>query len=252
MDGFNPETDSIEDLLEIDRWALASLSEMAKKVVRGYETYDFQVVYSALYNFCTVTLSAQYFDIIKDRLYTSAPKSHARRSAQTALYKICQDLSLLLAPILAFTADEAWENLPNQTVESVHLAEFPSVSEAVDSELLANWERIFSIRTEVLRKLEEARIEKLIGSSLEAKVKLTVDEETFDFLTPYRFDLRYIFIVSQVELFKGDAFGVEIAKAEGLKCDRCWNYSHEVGKDERYPTACERCLEALIEIEKML
>lgn len=250
LEGFNPETDSVEDLLEIDRWALASLSEVTKKVVRGYETYDFQVVYSALYNFCTVTLSAQYFDIIKDRLYTSAPKSHARRSAQTALYKICQDLSLLLAPILAFTADEAWENLPNQTVESVHLAEFPNLSETVDTQLLANWERIFEIRNAVLKKLEEARVEKLIGSGLEAKVILKTDSETTRFLIDYFNDLRFIFIVSQVEVQESDAFAVEIQKADGQKCERCWNYSVRVGESEKYPTVCERCSEALGEIEK--
>lgn len=250
LEGFNPETDSVEDLLEIDRWALASLSEVTKKVVRGYETYDFQVVYSALYNFCTVTLSAQYFDIIKDRLYTSAPKSLARRSAQTALYKICQDLSLLLAPILAFTADEAWENLPNQTVESVHLAEFPKPAETVDSQLLSNWERIFEIRNAVLKKLEEARVEKLIGSGLEAKVILKADKDTTYFLLDYFNDLRFIFIVSQVEVHESDAFAVEIQKADGQKCERCWNYSVRVGESEKYPTVCERCSEALDEIEK--
>lgn len=250
LDGFNPETDSVEDLLEIDRWALASLNDVAVKVLQGYETYDFQAVYSTIYHFCTVTLSARYFDIIKDRLYVSAPKSHQRRSAQTALYRIANDLSLLMAPILAFTADEAFENLPNQQLASVHLAEFPKVENVIETNLLDNWEKIFAIRDDVLKQLELARIEKLIGSGLEAKVKLSVDEAAFEFLTPYRFDLRYIFIVSNVELFKAESLNIEITKAEGLKCERCWNYSHEVGVSERYPTACERCAEALIEIEK--
>jgi isoleucyl-tRNA synthetase len=250
LDGFNPETDSVEDLLEIDRWALASLSNVTAKVLQGYEKYDFQVVYSALYNFCTVTLSQQYFDIIKDRLYTSAPKSHARRSAQTVLYKIADSLCRLLAPILAFTADEAFENLPNQTLESVHLAEFPTVSETDNSQLLTNWERIFEIRDVVLKKLEEARAEKLIGSGLEAKVILNVDKDTTYFLLDYFNDLRFIFIVSQVEVHESYNFSVEIHKADGAKCDRCWNYSTRVGESERYPTACERCLGALSEIEK--
>ncbi len=250
LDGFDPETDAVTNLLEIDRWALASLSELTKKVLKGYETYDFQVVYSALYNFCTVTLSQQYFDIIKDRLYTSAPKSAERRSAQTALYKIADTLCRLLAPIIAFTADEAFENLPNQPLESVHLAEFPAVSSADDSQLMANWERIFSIRDSVLKKLEEARNEKLIGSGLEAKVILNVDKDTTYFLLDYFNDLRFIFIVSQVEVHESDDFSVKILKADGVKCDRCWNYSPRVGESERYPTACERCLEALGEIEK--
>lgn len=250
LDGFDPETDAVEDLLEIDRWALASLANVTAKVVQGYEKYDFQVVYSALYNFCTVTLSAQYFDIIKDRLYTSAPKSHARRSAQTALYKIADSLCRLLAPILVFTADEAFENLPNQKVESVHLAEFPKAETADNSQLLANWERIFGIRDAVLKKLEEARIEKLIGSGLEAKVILKADKDTTYFLLDYFNDLRFIFIVSQVEVHESDAFAVEIQKADGQKCERCWNYSIRVGEWEKYPTICERCSEALSEIEK--
>jgi isoleucyl-tRNA synthetase len=251
LDGFHPETDAVEDLLEIDRWALANLADVTAKVVKGFEDYDFQIVYSTLYNFCTVTLSAQYFDIIKDRLYTSAPKSHARRSAQTALYKIAKDLSLLLAPILVFTADEVWENLPNQTMASVHLASFPPVENFDNSQLLANWERIFAVRDEVMKKLEEARNEKLIGSGLEAKVVLTVDSETFSFLSGYEKDLRYILIVSQVELVKGDKFAVEVKRADGQKCERCWNYSVRVGEFEKYPTVCERCLEALAEIEKL-
>ncbi len=136
------------------------------------KTYDFQTVYQTIYNLCTVTLSARYFDIIKDRLYIFAPKSLERRSAQTALYKMTEKLCRLLAPILVFTADEAFENLPHQKFASVHLAEFPKASEADNSQLLSDWERIFSIRDEVLKALEEARNEKLIGSGLEAKVKL--------------------------------------------------------------------------------
>lgn len=253
LEGFNPETDKVEanEMLEIDRWALASLNEMSAKVLKGYEKYDFQVVYHTLYNFCTVTLSARYFDIIKDRLYIYAPKSLERRSAQTALYEIADKLCRLVAPILAFTADEAFENLPNQTVKSVHLTEFPKAETVSNKELLGNWERIFHLRDDVLKKLEEARIEKLIGSSLEAKVILRVDKETTMFLLDYFNDLRYIFIVSQVEVHESETFGVEIQKADGEKCERCWNYSFRVGEFENYPTVCERCFEALEEIEKV-
>jgi len=252
LEDFNPETDKVAlaEMLEIDRWALASIDEAIEKVVYGFETYNFQAVYQTLYNFVTVTLSARYFDIIKDRLYIFAPKSLERRSAQTALYEIADKLSRLLAPILAFTADEAWENLPHQKLESVHLAEFPKVSGADNSQFLIDWERIFSIRDEVLKKLEEARGEKKIGSSLEAKVILTVDKETTRFLISYFEDLRYIFIVSQVEVQEGDALAVEIQKADGAKCERCWNYSLQVGKSEKYPTVCERCTAALTEIEQ--
>jgi isoleucyl-tRNA synthetase len=252
LDGFNPETDKVAlaEMLEIDRWALASLDKAAEKVLKGYEKYDFQAVYQTIYNLCTVTLSARYFDIIKDRLYIFAPKSVERRSAQTALYEITDHLCRLVAPILAFTADEAFENLPNQTVSSVHLAEFPKLAGVKDEKLLENWERIFTIRDEVLKKLEEARTAKIIGSGLEAKVILTADKETTNFLLDYYPNLRYIFIVSQIEVHEGDSFSVEIQKANGAKCERCWNYSIRVGEFSEYPTVCERCFEALDQIEQ--
>jgi isoleucyl-tRNA synthetase len=252
LDGFNPETDAVTstEMFEIDRWALASLDEATEKIWKGYESYNFQSVYQTLYNFFNVTLSARYFDILKDRLYISAPKSFERRSAQTALYEITDKLCRLLAPILAFTSDEAFENLPCQKLDSVHLAEFPKTSGTKDEQLLSNWERIFSIRDEVLKSLEAARNAKQIGSSLEAKVVLTTDKETTRFLIPYYEDLRYIFIVSQVEVHEGDALAVEIQKADGAKCERCWNYSTRVGEFEKYPTVCERCATALIQIEQ--
>lgn len=254
LDGFNPETDCVApgEMSEIDRWALAEMEEVVKKVRSGYENYDFQTVYSTLYHFCTVTLSARYFDIIKDRLYIYAPKSQKRRSAQTALFEIADKLCRLLAPILAFTADEAFENLPKQTLSSVHLAEFPQIAGDDNSEILKNWERIFSIRDEVLKALEEARNAGEIGSSLMAKVILTVDKETFMFLMRYSEDLRYIFIVSQVEVCQSESLKVKIEKAEGAKCERCWNYSIRVGESAKYPTVCERCIEALSEIENLL
>lgn len=252
LDGFNPDTDTValSEMQELDRWALASLDELTEKVLKGFENYDFQVVYSSLYHFCTVTLSARYFDILKDRLYIFAPKSVERRSAQTALYQITDTLCRLLAPVLTFTSDEAFENLPNQQISSVHLTDFPKVAGVKDETLLENWERIFAIRDEVLKKLEESRNEKLIGSGLEAKVILTADKETTRFLLPYYEDLRYIFIVSQVEVHEGDAFAVEIQKADGEKCERCWNYSVRAGEFSEFPTVCERCFDALNQIQQ--
>ncbi len=251
LEGFDPEKDSIayENLQEIDRWALASLDKTIETVLQGYKGYDFQVVYRALYDFANVTLSQTYFDIVRDRLYISAPHSEARRSAQTAVYKIADSLSRMLAPILAFTSDEAFENLPNQQRESVHLAEFPKTSGKDESKLLANWERLFKVRDEVLKKLEEARNAKEIGSSLQAKVILTVDKDTMKFLLPYYEDLRYLFIVSQVEVHEDDGFSVRIESADGEKCERCWNFSVRVGDFEKFSTVCERCIEALDEID---
>ncbi len=250
LEGFDTAADTVysDRMLEIDLWALAMLNETIGKVVAAYDAYDFQTAYNTLYNFCTVTLSARYFDIIKDRLYICAPKSEGRRSAQTALHRIADALCRLLAPILVFTADEAWENLPGQSIPSVHIAAFPALEEADNSGLLGNWERIFAIRDEVLKALETARIEKRIGSSLEAKVMLTADAATTRFLLDYYDQLRYVFIVSKVEVYEGEAFGVEISKASGDKCERCWNYSRRVGEFAQYPSVCERCFDALTEI----
>ncbi|HEX8476182.1 MAG TPA: isoleucine--tRNA ligase [Pyrinomonadaceae bacterium] len=301
LDGFDPARDAVSEteLHEIDLWALTELDAATERVVEAYEAYEFHTVFHTLYNFCTVTLSARYFDIIKDRLYTSAPKSHARRSAQTALYQIADALARLLAPVLVFTADEIWENLPqssgsdgaaagddaggNVTISidvagdvevsderdagkgraearpaSVHLAEFPVASRTRDRELLERWDKLFDVRDVVLRALEEARVAKLIGSALEARVQLQATGETFELLQGYRDELRYLFIVSQVDLAvasdeetKAAAAPVivKVLRAEGEKCERCWSYSTHVGEFSRYPNVCERCIEALAEIE---
>jgi isoleucyl-tRNA synthetase len=278
LSGFDPARDSVadEELLEIDVWALAELNLVVSRARAAYEAYEFHTVYHALYNFATVTLSARYFDIIKDRLYTAAPTSRARRSAQTALYRIADALARLLAPLLVFTADEIWENLPraqagrtvdethraehfNRGASSVHLALFPEARATLDRremEMLARWTRIYEVRDEVLRALEEARNAKLIGASLEAHVRLEASGAIYELLKRYENDLRYIFIVSAVELVRAQASGekdslqVRVWRAEGEKCERCWNYSVRVGESVRYPTACERCVEALAEIER--
>ncbi len=260
LHGFDPARDGVadEELLEIDRYALAELDAVTAKVRAAYEAYEFHTVYHALYNFATVTLSARYFDIIKDTLYTAAPKSLKRRSAQTALHRIVSALARLLAPILVFTSDEIWENLPQGADEndaisaSVHLAEFPVAVGESKAELSSRWTRLFEIRDAALRSLEDARNAKLIGSALEARLNLSASGETYDLLESYKDELRYIFIVSQVDLTRseeGEGVGVRVERAAGEKCERCWNYSVRVGESSRYPTACERCAEALTEIE---
>src|SRR5215831_7486881 len=260
--GFDPARDSVasDELLEIDRWALAELDAIIAKVRVAYESYEFHVVYHTLYHFATVTLSARYFDILKDRLYTFAPRNPARRSAQTALYRIADALARMLAPILVFTADEIWENLPadNNRAVSVHMATLPEASGAQDAALRANWDLLFALRDDVLRALEEARVAKVIGSSLEADVTLVAQGETLELLRRYEDQLRYLFIVSRVELQEAvgaDAsieqdVAVRIGRAPGQKCERCWNYSTRVGESEKYPTVCERCVAALTEIEE--
>jgi isoleucyl-tRNA synthetase len=189
-------------------------------------------------------------DIIKDRLYTFAPRNKARRSAQTVLLRIGDALARMVAPILVFTADEIWENLPNRAEPSIHLVQFPTASEETQEALLSEWERLFAVRDDVLRKLEEARVAKLIGSSLEAKVTLETSGSTLELLQRHQNDLRYLFIVSQVELREGNEVSINVSVADGEKCERCWNYSTHVGESETYPTVCERCVAALKEIEQ--
>jgi isoleucyl-tRNA synthetase len=260
LHGFDPARDAVaaKDLLEIDRWALAELDEVIRKVRAAYIAYEFHTVYHTLYNFCTVTLSARYFDIIKDRLYTFAPRNQARRSAQTALYRIADALARMLATVLVFTADEIWENLPADEARpgSVHLAELPAVSGADDQELFTRWTEVFSVRDMVLQALEQARAAKIIGSSLEARVILRASGYTFDLLQRYRDELCYLFLTSQVEIVlaetgvsQGVDVEVEVERAAGVKCERCWNYSTRVGESSRYPSVCQRCVAALEEIE---
>jgi isoleucyl-tRNA synthetase len=259
LDGFDPDRDAVAeaDLLEIDRWALAELESVTAEVRAAYEAYDFHLVNQKLHQFCTVTLSARYFDIIKDRLYTFAPRNPARRAAQTALYRIADALARLLAPILVFTGDEIWESLPSRpdSLPSVHMAVLPSVSETVNTDLLTSWAHLFGYRETVLTRLEEARVAKAIGSSLEARVEISAGSHAFENLACHRDDLRYVFIVSEVELQEPNAelgkdeLKVTVTRAHGQKCERCWNYSTRVGESSRYPTVCERCVEALKEIE---
>jgi isoleucyl-tRNA synthetase len=258
LHGFDPLKSSVPEaeMLEIDRWALAELNDVLVKVREAYEAYEFHNATRAIYSFCTVTLSARYFDIIKDRLYTGAPQSAARRSAQTALFKIAEALAQMLAPILVFTADEIWENLPSDNARPafVHLGLLPEAIDQRDDSLLATWEKLFEIRDDVLQSLEEARVAKQIGSSLEARLEISAAGESYDLLTRYRDELRYLFIVSQVDVGPSDegASGVviRVSQAEGLKCERCWNYSTRVGESTRYPNVCERCVTALEEIEQ--
>ncbi len=253
INDFDPKKDSapFDQMFEIDRWALAKLNEVTKQALAAYERYEFMDVYHAIYNFATVELSALYFDILKDRLYTCAPKSLARRSGQTVYYEIVHRFSRLLAPVLVFTADEIWENIPGALDEakSIHLAEFPAYEEAWrDDDLLRRYDRLFQIRGAVLKALEEARVAKKIGAGTDAKVTIAATPEMKAFLESFGEDLRFIFIVSKVELREGAELSVKVDMADGEKCERCWNYTTDVGADARYPGACLRCVGNLDEM----
>ncbi len=267
---FDPAKDCVEasQLEEIDTWALVRTAELLERVQAAYNEYAFHKVYRGVYDFATVDLSAFYFDILKDRLYTAPAGSVRRRAAQTTLYRIADALVRVVAPLLSFTADEVWTHLPAPHLreKSVHLAKYVSPADlraglsAEHLQRLENWPRLIALREEVLKALEVARQEKFIGGSLEARVVLVRRSGDLQPLVEeYRDFLRYLFIVSQVEItpqaVEGAAatglagLSVKIEKAAGQKCDRCWNYSEQVGKDQRYPTVCERCSAALKEIE---
>jgi isoleucyl-tRNA synthetase len=220
---------------------------------------SFHRAYQALYNFAVTDLSAVYFDILKDRLYTSAPRSRARRSAQTALYRINYALVRLAAPILAFTCDEVWSHmrLPEGAPPSVHLAEFPEPAELTaglpdDGEVIVGaWDRLMEVRSQVLKSLETARNEKMIGAPLEAHVVLEAGEALLPLLESYRAELPSLFIVSDVELkpaAPGIELGVTVEKARGVKCGRCWKYTADVGADAALPGICATCAGAVREI----
>jgi isoleucyl-tRNA synthetase len=247
---FDPAADQAadSDLREIDRWILYQARAVVEDCRKHYDDFAFHRLYRRLYDFITTDLSAVYFDVSKDRLYTAAPRSSARRSAQTALYRINYALVRLLAPVLSFTCEEVWSHMrrPEGAPESVHMALFPAPDELIGApaaDLQSQWERLLSVRAEVLNALETARQNKDIGASLEAKVLLANPGlRGFERLLPE------LFIVSQVELADGDAPGLQVTRADGEKCERCWKYTTDVGYDPELPTICRACAEAVNEI----
>jgi isoleucyl-tRNA synthetase len=264
---FDPSRDTLpnDQLDEMDRWMLERTADLVTKCRDWYGAYDFHRVYHAIHDFCVVDLSAFYFDVLKDRLYTKAARNKSRRSAQTAIWKITSALVRLIAPILVFTSEEIWRYLPRSKEDqsSVHMALFPdaeSLIAKIDPQKKEAWEELAKVRSAVLVKLEEARNAKAIGGSLEAKVSLHSRlPKLQSALKAYAQQLPALFIVSQVEVLdaplgsvsagESSDLAILIGKADGKKCERCWNYSTHVGENPRYATICERCSEALTEIE---
>jgi isoleucyl-tRNA synthetase len=247
LDGFDPARDAVpvDELEPLDRWALAKLAAWDEKVKAAFEDYEFHLAYHATMQFCAVDLSALYFDVLKDRLYTWKKDGKPRRSAQTVLWILAQDVIRLLAPVLSFTASEAWGYLPGRPVESVFLAGLPARERPRDADALeARYDRLFEVRAVVQGKLEEARRAKLIGSGLEATVTVRAEGEQLRLLEEARAELPALFIVSKVVLEQGP-LSVEVARAAGVKCERCWIYQDDVGKDPGHPTICAKCASAL-------
>ncbi len=265
LSDFDPIRDQVpyKEMEELDRWALHRLQEMNELILRAYENFEFHLVYHNLHNFCVLDLSSFYLDIIKDRLYVSSQKSVARRSAQTALNEILQVLVRLMAPILSFTADEVWQYLKDDSrASNVHADLYLPVKEEYrDPDLGERWESIIRVRKEVTKALEIARKDKVIGHSLDASVILGLSNEWMDKLGPYRDQLRSLFIVSSADIVpindledgskaeELEGLKIRVTPSEDEKCERCWVHDPTTGDDERHPTICRRCLNALEEME---
>ena len=252
INDFDPAKDMVDDdqLFEIDRWALEACNKLTATMRDAYEHYDFSRAYHALYNFCVIDMSNFYMDVIKDRLYCA--DDHARRCAQTALYRILVDFTKLLAPILCFTSQEIWSYIPklDGMKDYVVFEQMPEAKAAADEAFEAKWDRIMAIRDDVKKVLEQARADKVIGSALEAGLTLYCSKEVYDFLNAIPMDeLADLFIVSHVDLVEGEGgvkglvegLGVSAAHAAGNKCLRCWKYETTVGEDG----LCPRCAKVL-------
>jgi isoleucyl-tRNA synthetase len=257
---FDPAADALkpDDFSEIDRWALASFAILRERVCKAYAAYEFHTVYHALHNFCTTTMSNLYLDVLKDRLYVSAPSSLERRAAQTVIHRILEGMLRLMSPVLCFTAAEAWESLQgleqNAPLEqSIFFTDFPSVDDLeFGQEFMVRWEKLLAIRGEINRVLEAARRDKVIGLALDAELLLQVEGETAEFLNDKWPLLQEICIVSslvQVEEAGEDFADAEevaglkigVRQAPGAKCERCWTVSPSVGEDAEHPAICSRC-----------
>lgn len=250
---------SLEQMGELDRWALLRLEEVKQKAKDAYDSYEYHLLYHAVHNFCAVDLSAVYLDILKDRLYASKPEDPARRAAQTVMYRILEELVVIMAPILSFTTEETWRYMSKAAgrPESVQLMSWPEAHpEVLDAALGEKWEKIFELRDVVNKVLEVARRDKIIGHSLDAKVTLYAKGVALAALQAVDHNLASLLIVSQAALEAGEApadasatddaeLFVSVSAATGEKCERCWIYSDTVGKSAEHPTLCARCASVL-------
>ncbi len=261
---FDPDTDMVDvkDMYEIDKWILSACNELTKTVRRAYDDFEFHIVYHEICNFCTVNLSKLYIDITKDRVYVGKKDGFARRSAQSAMYLVLNALTRLISPLIVFTSEEIWQAMPHSKAdvrESVFLNEMPSYDEALCfGEIVERWNKQFALRDDVMKALELARAEKLIGKSLDAKLTIyTEDEEIYKLLLGFGEELSTVYIVSGASAVLGktpegvfnetaSGIGVKVENADGEKCGRCWSYSTEGTHDEEGGFLCAKC-KAIIE-----
>jgi isoleucyl-tRNA synthetase len=241
---FDPATDAVPlaDMLEIDRWAVSRTAQFQAEVLAHYEVYEFHPVVSKLQVFCSEDLGAFYLDVLKDRLYTTAPKSLARRSAQTALHQITQAMLRWMAPFLSFTAEEAWTLIG--TSPSIFLETY-STFDAPDEALIAKWSRIREIRDLANKQIEDVRGTGTVGSSLQANLAITAGAADHALLAALGEDLKFVFITSAATLAEGGELAVDVVPSTATKCERCWHWRDDVGHDAAHPTLCGRCTDNL-------
>lgn len=252
LSDFNPDENTVdlEELMPIDKWAMAKLNSLIDKVKEAYDKYEFHIVYHAIHNFCVVDMSNFYLDVLKDRLYTEKADSKSRRAAQTSIYIILNAMTRMIAPIIAYTSDEIWKYMPHSASENAEHVIFNEMPEKVDitidDDFMAFWDEIHELRDDVKKSLESFIKDKTIKSSLEAKVKLAAGGAKLGFLKKAENELAAAFIVSEVEISDNNAeLEITIEKAEGEKCERCWSISKTVGQNAEHPTICSRCCENL-------
>ncbi len=258
LDGFEPATDALnfEEMLSLDRWAIDRAMGLQRELKAAYDAFEFHVIYQKLHNFCSLDLGGFYLDVIKDRQYTTAAGSKARRSAQTAMYHIAEALVRWMAPILSFTAEEIWENLPGDHSESVFLSLwYEGLSEVPDDEAMGRdyWQRVMSVRTAVNKEMETQRAAGVLRGSLDAEITLFCADELMQDLSALGDELRFVLITSEAKLAplsvaEGaavtdiDGLRLSVSVSESEKCERCWHRRPDVGSIEAHPTLCERCV----------
>ena len=249
LNDFDPAQHSVavEQMSGLDRWIMDAFAALETEVVRAYDAFEFHVVYQRVSQFVAVELSSVYHDIVKDRLYTDAKNSPRRRSTQTAIHRLVTGLSQMLSPMIAFTADEAWEFVPGRKGSSVHASSWTSQPFSRGAEERALWAALFEVRAQVLPELEKARQAKLIGKALEARVVLTGKSTALDLAKAAPEALRELLNVSQLEIVPGETEGLAatIAQANGQKCERCWHYEPDVAANADHPQLCGRCVTAV-------
>jgi isoleucyl-tRNA synthetase len=238
----------VEDWLEIDRYAVALSANLQTDILAHYDKYEFHPVVAKLQTFCSEDLGGFYLDVLKDRLYTMAPDSVARRAAQTALYHIAHGLLRIMAPFLSFTAEEAWKIFQpnNETIFTETYHAYPEVADA--AALLDKWTLLRAVRSDVTKALEEARVANLIGSSLQAEVEIRASGARHDALASLGADLKFVLITSAATVVKVEeeiAESVEVVASKYLKCERCWHYRADVGGNAEHPSLCGRCFSNL-------